>query len=260
MKRLATALVLIPVVTWLVLAGPDGAFTAALALVGLLAFDEYDRMAAASGMARAGWPGMAAGLALLLAPEPGIVVVLAAMAGMTLALRTQDLAESLASAAAFTLGVVYIFGAWRCAVELRAMNHHWLMFALLAVWVGDTAALYAGRAWGRHKMAPRLSPAKSWEGAAASLIGGVAACGVYAHYLLPAVPAGVALALAAAGNVAGQIGDLCESAFKRGAGVKDSGTLLPGHGGWLDRIDASLFSIPVIYALVRVIFSTLRSS
>ena len=74
------------------------------------------------------------------------------------------------------------------------------------------------------------------------------AAGIYAHYLIPPAPLGGVLALAAAANIAGQMGDLCESAFKRGAGVKDSGTMLPGHGGWLDRIDSSLFSVPVVYA------------
>jgi phosphatidate cytidylyltransferase len=251
MKRLATALVLIPAVTWIVLAGPLWAFIAVIAGIGLIAFHEYDRLTSGRGTLRAGLPGMAAGLALLLAPEPWIVVVLVAIAGMALALRTQDLTNAVASAATFTLGVVYIFGAWRCAVELRAMNHHWLMFALLAAWAGDTAAFYFGRAFGRHKMAPRVSPAKSWEGTAGSLMGGVVACGVYAHYLLPAIPWSAVLALAAAGNVAGQVGDLFESAIKRGAGVKDSGWLLPGHGGWLDRIDASLFSVPVIYVLLK---------
>jgi phosphatidate cytidylyltransferase len=74
------------------------------------------------------------------------------------------------------------------------------------------------------------------------------AAGIYAHYLIPPAPMGAVLALAAAANVAGQMGDLCESAFKRGAGLKDSGTMLPGHGGWLDRIDSSLFTVPVVYA------------
>ena len=119
-------------------------------------------------------------------------------------------------------------------------------------WVGDTAAYYAGKGFGRHKLAPRLSPAKSWEGAAASLLASVAFGALYLGWLLPVVPMGQRLAISAAGNIAGQIGDLSESAMKRGAGLKDSGTLLPGHGGWLDRVDSTLFAMPVIYLLISV--------
>jgi phosphatidate cytidylyltransferase len=178
--------------------------------------------------------------------------VLVGLLGMALALRVRDLKDSMASASAFTLGVVYIFGAWRCARELHAISPHWLMFALLVSWAGDTAALYVGKAFGRHKLAPLVSPAKTWEGAAGSLVGGVLAGGLYAHFLLPATPLNIVLPVAAAGNIAGQFGDLCKSAWKRGAGVKDSGTMLPGHGGWLDRIDASLFAVPVVYALLKL--------
>ena len=249
MKRIATALVLIPVVIWIVLAGPQWVFVGVLALIGLLAFHEYDRMVSVQ---RAGWPGMVAGLALMLAPEPGLIVVLIALAGLALALRVRDLAQAMPSAAVFLLGVVYIFGSWRCAIELRAINHDWLMFSLLISWAGDTAALYVGHAMGRHKLAPRVSPGKTWEGAVGSVIGGVLAGVAYAYYLLPDASLAVTLGLAAAGNIAGQVGDLCESALKRGAGVKDSGTTLPGHGGWLDRIDSTLFAIPAVYALLRL--------
>jgi phosphatidate cytidylyltransferase len=250
MKRLITALVLLPIVVGVILAGGEWAVTALLAITGLLAYYEFDQLAAGNGIARAGWPGMLAGLALLLAPDPGTVVVLIGLLGMALALRVGDLKDSMAGAGVFTLGVVYIFGAWRCARELHAISPHWLMFAVLVSWAGDTAALYIGKAFGRRKLAPQVSPAKTWEGAAGSLVGGVLAGGVYAHFLLPAAPVKIVV-LAAAGNIAGQFGDLAKSAWKRGAGVKDSGTMLPGHGGWLDRIDASLFSVPVVYALLK---------
>ena len=253
MKRLATALVLTPLIVWVVLGAPQWAFLGVLAIIGGLAFYEYDRIAAEHGFLRAGIPGLVAGLALLLAPSPWVVATLAGVAAMTWSLRATDLAKSLPSAAAFLLGIVYIFGSWRTAVDLREISRHWLMFALLINWAGDTAAYYVGRNFGKHKLAPRVSPAKTWEGAAGSVVGALVSGGVYAHYLLPETLVIVVLALATAGNVAGQIGDLCESAFKRGAGVKDSGTLLPGHGGWLDRIDSSLFSVPVVYALVRLV-------
>jgi phosphatidate cytidylyltransferase len=252
MKRVATALVLIPVLAWVILAGPRWAFVAVTAIVGLLAFHEFDQIVAEHGFTRAGIPGMLAGLALLFAPDPEIAFVLAGIAGLALALRIRDLSHVLPSAASFLLGIVYIFGAWRCALALRGVNPNWLMFALILSWAGDTAALYIGKAFGRHKLAPNVSPAKTWEGAIGSVAGGVLAGAIYAHYLLAGAPLGMVLILAAAGNIAGQFGDLAESALKRGAGVKDSGSTLPGHGGWLDRIDSSLFAIPVVYGLLKL--------
>jgi phosphatidate cytidylyltransferase len=251
MKRIATALVLIPLIVWLVLIAPEWAFRVALAAIGLIAFHEFSQIARENGIVAPGWPGMAAGLAFLFAPQPQIVIVLIAIAAMALSLRAADLSRALPAAAVFVLGVVYIFGAWRCAIELREIDGNWLMFALLLSWAGDTAALYVGRAFGRHALAPVVSPAKTWEGAAGSVIGGVIAGLVYAHFLIPSAGIAQVLLLSAAGNIAGQLGDLCESAMKRGAGVKDSGTTLPGHGGWLDRIDSSLFSVPIVYALLK---------
>jgi len=260
MKRIATSLVLIPMIVWVVLAAPVWVFDAVLAAVGLLAFHEFDQIAKAQGITPAGLPGMAAGLALLFikepfTPEAFLVAAMAALAAMIFALRVRDLGSALPSAAVFLLGVIYIFGAWRCAMGLREINPHWLMIALLVSWAGDTAALYIGRAFGKHKLAPRVSPSKTWEGSAGSVAGGTLAAGIYAHYLIPPAPLGAVLALAAAANIAGQMGDLCESAFKRGAGMKDSGTMLPGHGGWLDRIDSSLFSVPVVYATLVFILN-----
>jgi phosphatidate cytidylyltransferase len=147
-------------------------------------------------------------------------------------------------------GVIYLGGAWVCAFYLRAINPHWLLFAFLLCWAGDTAAYYVGKNFGRHKLAPVISPGKTWEGAVASVIGGVLAGAIYAYLLIPSAPLAWVLIVAGAGNIAGQIGDLVESAYKRWGGVKDSGSSLPGHGGWLDRIDSSLLAIPVVYAMV----------
>jgi phosphatidate cytidylyltransferase len=252
MTRLVTAAFLIPFIIWVTLAAPLWVFLVVLAATGLLAYHEFDSIAAANGIARAGWLGMAAGLALLVAPDAAITLVLTAMLGLTLALRVNNFSASIPAAGNFILGVTYIFGAWRCAADLRTLNPHWLLFALALSWAGDTAAFYIGKPFGKHKLAPRVSPAKSWEGSAGSVAGAMLVGGIYAHYFIPQASLAEALVLAAAGNIAGQLGDLCESAMKRGAGVKDSGTLLPGHGGWLDRIDSSLFSVPVVYALVKL--------
>lgn len=124
----------------------------------------------------------------------------------------------------------------------------WLVFLLmLIVWLGDTAAYYVGSRIGKHRIAPKVSPKKSWEGAIASLVTAVAAAAVWSAWRLGSVEPAI-LGLAALVSIAAQIGDLVESLIKRGAGVKDSGSLLPGHGGFYDRLDATLFAAPVLLA------------
>lgn len=251
MKRVLTALVLIPIFLAVVLWAPQPVFLAVAAVVSVLCFREFANLTALHAISQPGWFGYVAGLLLLLLPGKDLaLVVLIAIFAMAIALRSANLSSGLSSAAALLLGVVYIFGALRCGIELRAISPYWLFFALSLNWVGDIAALYVGRLIGRHKLAPRVSPAKSWEGAAGSTVASIIYGALYIPRWLPAVPLAAGLALAAAGNIAGQFGDLCESALKRGANVKDSGTLLPGHGGWLDRVDSSLFALPVVYFAV----------
>jgi phosphatidate cytidylyltransferase len=120
-----------------------------------------------------------------------------------------------------------------------------LLFTLVLVWVGDSAAYFAGHAFGRSKMTPHLSPNKTWEGAAANLLGALLVALVFGYWVK--IPPPHLFAMAALGSIAGQVGDLFESAFKRSAGVKDSGTLIPGHGGILDRIDALILAAPAVW-------------
>jgi phosphatidate cytidylyltransferase len=249
MKRLLTAAVLIPLVVYVVLFAHDWIFLAVLVAAALLTYREYDGIAAAYGFGAPGPMGYGFGLLLLAwKGDAWIVLVGAALVSLALAMRTGDLAKALPRAALLTLGIAYVFGCWKCALPLREANRHWLMFALLVNWAGDGGAYYVGKAFGRHKMAPRVSPNKSWEGAAASLVASILIGGGYLMYFVN-VGAPLAVAFAALANAAGQLGDLAESAMKRGAGVKDSGALLPGHGGFLDRVDSSLFSLPAVYAL-----------
>jgi phosphatidate cytidylyltransferase len=128
-----------------------------------------------------------------------------------------------------------------------------LLFALVIVWVGDTVAYFVGRAAGKHPLAPHLSPKKTWEGTVASFAGSLLAGAVFTRWLN--APVWHLVVMAGAGNVAGQIGDLLESAYKRSAGVKDSGGLLPGHGGMLDRVDALILAIPVVWYYWTLIYS-----
>lgn len=251
MKRVVTALLLIPFFVYIVLWAPSWAFLVTVSTVAVLCFREYAQLVALHGIAKPNIFGYVAGLLVLLLPgKDGAFFVLIAILAMSLALRAREMKQVLPDAAALLLGVAYTFGSLRSGVELRAINPYWLFFALSLNWVGDIAALYVGRTFGRHKLAPEVSPAKSWEGSVGSTVASVVYGAFYFHWLLPVVPLVAALGLTVVANIAGQLGDLCESALKRGAGVKDSGNLLPGHGGWLDRVDSSLFALPVVYFFV----------
>jgi len=247
MKRLLTAAVLIPIIVYVVLWANVWVYLAVLTAVACLCYHEYNGIAAAYGFGAPGPLGYAAGLVLLLWHHPVGTVMATLLLALALAARG-DLTKSLPRAALLLLGVVYIFGCWRFATALRAINPHWLMYGLLLNWAGDAGAYYVGRPFGKHKMTPAVSPQKSWEGAAASVAAAMLIAGAYLLYFVPGIPVPKALALTAAANIAGQIGDLAESAMKRGARVKDSGAILPGHGGFLDRVDSTLFTLPVVYA------------
>ena len=255
MKRVLTALGLIPVAAWVVLAADGWIFLAVLVIAACLSFCEYNSIAEGYGFGAPGVVGYGAGLLFLVwwdVPWPVLVAV--TLIAMAMTMREDDLAHALPRAALLVVGVIYVFGCWKCARPLRAINPHWLMYGLMLNWVGDIGAYYIGRPFGKHKLAPRVSPKKSWEGSVASVFTSILLGTLYLWHFIPSFPLGYAIALTAAANGAGQLGDLAESAMKRGAHVKDSGALLPGHGGFLDRVDSTLFALPVIYCFLQVYF------
>lgn len=252
MKRVLTAIALIPFVVYVVLWANFWLFLAVLCLVACLCYREYDAIAANYGYGTPGPMGYGAGLLLLVAAhDEWLLLTAVAMLALALAMREDDLAHALPRAALRLMGIVYVFGAWKCAILVRDRNPHWLMFALLVNWAGDIGAYYVGRSFGRRRLAERVSPKKTWEGTAGSLLASSLIAGGYVLRFIGGIALPQALAVTLTANAAGQLGDLAESAIKRGANVKDSGSLLPGHGGMLDRVDSTLFSLPVIYAYLR---------
>ena len=251
MKRVLTALLLIPAVTLVVFFAPLWGVLCVMALAVLLCLHEFYEIADLLKMHPFRLVGHAAGLLLLVSaelPQPAFFVVLAAALMLLSLQKGRTLESSLAAVASTLLGVIYIAGPFALAREIHASGPHWLFLVLLLNWVGDAAAYYAGRAFGRHKLAPRVSPNKTWEGAFASGAAAISVGAGYLHYFQPAeLRLLEAVLLAAAINIAGQFGDLAESALKRGAQVKDSGAILPGHGGMLDRLDGVLFSFVAVY-------------
>lgn len=245
MRRILTALVLIPTVVYVIFPGPPWLFQIVVALLAIACFHEYAFIANSQQMKVPVWLGHALGLAVLFAPADWRWMFAVAAVLMIWSLRLGALSDALPAVSATVLGIVYVFGAWKCAEPLRTWSPWWLLFAVSINWVGDTAAMYGGKMFGKHKLAPVVSPKKTWEGSIASALFTTA----YGALLLPrTVHMGVMEAggLALVAGIAGQVGDLVESAMKRGADVKDSGNMLPGHGGWLDRLDSTLFSMPVV--------------
>jgi phosphatidate cytidylyltransferase len=265
MKRILTALVLIPAVLILVFLGPRWLFTLIVAGVAALAGWEYLGLAERSG-AKPPRAAMLVALALLFAgnfeyPDQTTVLVGILSLGLLVYCTFRSSIDRVMADAAVSIFCLLYVGLSLIALPtLREETNgpSLVAFLLCVVWAGDIAALYVGRAWGRHKLAPKLSPNKTWEGTLGSVAGSLLTAGG-----LLGLAAGLAqwnsaklsypedvwywLVLAVLVNVAAQVGDLAESALKRSVGVKDSGSLLPGHGGVLDRIDALLLAAPVLW-------------
>jgi phosphatidate cytidylyltransferase len=276
-KRVATAAVLIPCVVGLVLWGSTTIMAVGLALVILLALFEYFALGDAIGhrayrfwtatcalvLVFVQWnaPTEASSPMMQVVTRIGILgswftlpkledvffVFLVGVAVLTLWTK-RPMVEALPAAGISSSGLLLVAFPLTFAIRLRGIPQQGpalLLFVLVFTWVGDTAAYFVGRAIGKHKLAPVLSPKKTWEGTVASILGAMLVAIAFARWL--SVPLPQLLDMAAVGNIAGQAGDLLESAYKRSAGVKDSGTLLPGHGGVLDRIDALILAIPVVW-------------
>jgi len=272
MKRILTALVLIALVCALIYYDNLWLVTAVAGVLAILAALEYRAFTVAGGCPVPLWWTIFATAAFFLATffRPKDTITVISMVTLLLfavaAFRT-SIERVLWQTSAGLLMLLYI--AYPLTLLPQILNEEdgtaLLLFLFLCVWSGDICALYVGRHFGRHKLWPRLSPNKTWEGAVASLVGscifGMAV--VFAGdwftqqessftRLHTTEPWWVFLILAAGLNVAAQFGDLLESALKRGAGVKDSGTILPGHGGVLDRIDALLLAAPVLWFVLAV--------
>jgi phosphatidate cytidylyltransferase len=297
-ERVLTAVVLIPIVVIALFRAPLWLFTVLVLGVAILAAREYLDIAHANGLSpfrrlsyffvvcvfvttyslsemTASNYGLALSLTVASFGAAALLLVIASpfillVAGM----RREPLSRSLPDAAVSFLLLPYVALALASIVVIRSYPNGalFLLFTMLLVWTGDTAAYYVGRAMGKTKLVPRVSPGKTWEGTVASTVAAVIVAVLLFRYLtpiqhalarvglipatasafygtlpqsFPAAPTWAVVLFAICVNVAAQLGDLVESMLKRGGGLKDSGSLLPGHGGVLDRIDALLFAMPV---------------
>lgn len=263
-KRVATAAVLLPLLAAAVLYGKGWPFALLVFAAALLCSAEYFRMFFPSPWDR--WTGVLA--AVLACASGSLLPFPAALSALLLCVAAAafhflpaegTLEEKVRRAALSVLGVAYIGGflsAWPRTILLPG-GEHWVLLGILAVSAGDTFAYFVGRAVGKRPLAPRISPKKTVEGAAGGLAASVLIGGAYAAFFLPGVPAWFSLSASAAVGVAGQCGDLFESMLKRAADVKDSGGLLPGHGGLLDRADGIIAAGPVLHLLAVLYYHPL---
>lgn len=273
MKRILTATVLIALVFGLIFWGNQLALIVVSAAVALLAAYEYIALTRTGDEQVPAWWMLPAVAVLFLVtyfrPQEASLPVLSALGLSLLTIlafreaKSGHLERVLPITAAGFFGLIYVAYPLTLLPLMIARENGptLLIFLMLVVWTGDIAALYIGRAFGKRKLAPALSPNKTQEGALASLVGSVGIAAALAgvcelagrhgstvlHF---SQPLWQTLLLAAIVNIAAQVGDLLESALKRGVGVKDSGSMLPGHGGILDRIDALLVAAPVLWYLL----------
>ncbi len=262
LQRILTAIVIVPVVLAVVIFAPPMLLGLAAAALTIATLREYLDLAAKVNLEPLRLPAYAMAGLLVALPGFGVHIPLAALfvvVALTLAMTPgRDLVTAASGSASAIFGILYVGLPFALLVELREQprGHLLALYVLVMIWIGDTAAYYGGRLLGRggiHKLAPRISPGKTWEGTVTSLVVVMAAGYAYMKYFFPEMSAPASLFVAATVNIAGQAGDLAESALKRGAGVKDSGTLLPGHGGLLDRVDALLFAIPALWYDMKVV-------
>lgn len=281
LQRVLTAVVLIPIVVAAVWWGPTWLVALLTAVVTLLALYEFLRLGLQVGMR--GYLRWTTVCALLLVfeqwaavevqtyplggqltlvratgaaafPLEVVLILFVIGAGVIAIASRRGLAETLPALGISAAALLFVALPLSYLVRLHGMGRlgpHWLLFTLALIWAGDTLAYFSGRVIGRIPLAPQLSPKKTWEGAVGGLVGSLLVAVPFAQWM--EIEAWHLVVLAGLANIAGQVGDLAESAYKRSAGVKDSGVLLPGHGGMLDRIDSLIFATPVVWCYVGLV-------
>jgi phosphatidate cytidylyltransferase len=265
-SRILTALLLFPPVIYLIGWAPAWLFLIAALVVAELGLYEYFgicRHAGLKPLAAVGYAGaaglalaQAAGLLILVNPTLAVLTVFVLLTLAVALFGAVDLRQYLGGISSTILGIAYVGLGLSCLLPLRFSDpdegRKLLFLLFLVIWAGDICAFFVGRTLGRHLLYPRVSPKKTVEGGVAGLAGSLLVAWGFAHWFWQTADPKTVILLAAVVAVAGQLGDLAESAMKRGADLKDSGSILPGHGGLLDRIDSLLFGAPALWLAITL--------
>ena len=255
MKRVLTSLVAIPILIYVVMFAPVWLCISVIVLAMILALQEYLTMAGIPSSFRIPVSLIAAIACLIpVFPEGTFILLVGSALILTIALFSRlELAAALRAAVYGFFGIAYVGCLMGFMIALRVWSKtplsgpELLMMLFIVIWAGDSFAYFAGRSFGRHKLAPIVSPNKTWEGSVAGFVFSIVAAIVCKYTFISEMSLSNAVGIGAIIGVVGQIGDLCESIVKRAAAVKDSGAIIPGHGGMLDRVDSLLFGAPAMY-------------
>jgi phosphatidate cytidylyltransferase len=255
-KRWITGVIAVPILFTIISYGSEALFTALIIGATLLGMAEYNRMVFGPGLSREKMETMVISLLILLSAAAGDMTLLVTILTFTIMavlmfnlLRFREQGPDMITVGGVILGILYIPLLMSHFILIRKTPSGvpWIFFILVLAFTGDIAAYYVGRALGKRKVLPQVSPGKTVEGTIGLVAGSITGCLVFRQFFFLLVPVEHAVILGLVGSVIGQLGDLSESALKRSAGVKDSGTLLPGHGGILDRLDCLMFITPFVY-------------
>lgn len=279
MSRIITAIIFLPIlIASILIASLQPLFVVLAAAAMVLGLYEFYLLAAKKGIKADAGAGYLASVALFIVfyfatPNPTsmqdrldvqslILILLILTVGTLVAatFRSAPFEKMIVSASTTILGVLYVVLLGGHLVALRTgfpqkLSSHLLSFFFLILMGSDIGAYYVGKGLGKHKLAPKISPGKTWEGLAGGVVAGLGLAAVAHFWFFRELPLKWTLPLAAVMTGLGILGDLTESALKRGAGAKDAAKILPGHGGILDRLDSLLFNAPLLYYFAHLYFS-----
>lgn len=255
-KRWATGVIAVPILFLTIAYGSETIFALLIITAALVGVAEYNRMVFGTDLLREKVETLAVALLILVAAAAGERVLLVAILSFAVMailmlnlLRIKEEGLDMIRVGKVILGVMYVplLMSHFILIRLEPTGIRWIFFILVLAFSGDIAAYYVGKGLGRRKLLPDVSPGKTVEGTIGLVVGSITGCILFRQLFFPMLPVLHTVILGLVGSVMGQLGDLCESALKRVAGVKDSGTLLPGHGGILDRLDCLMFITPFVY-------------
>lgn len=255
-KRWLTGIIIVPVLLMVILFGSQTLFAALVIVFILGGVWEYNNIVFGKGFLPEKIESLIFSIMIplfvLLGNSQHLIALLSLAVMLAFILFIGSIKQStfdFLSVAKVIFGIMYIPFLMSYFIALRMLEKGvlWILFVLVLAFAGDTVALYTGKYFGKRKLVPLISPGKTVEGLIGLVLGSTVACLIFSYYLFPEIPAAHVVILAFVGGIIGQLGDICESAIKRGYGLKDAGSILPGHGGILDRLDCLIFIAPFVY-------------